>query len=252
MRWLDGVTEAVDVSLSGLQGMFFCTAVPGPCDPEDLIDGIIFAANYLGSTQLLSDKTPSKNVRMMQAQEAVSRIKARKNRENRLHKLLWDQALLQSDRLVAKLSTVVAPPKGRPTSADLPQRPSSSSIAPPSRPSEEGTHTMADQSVSLPRKQKEKKHSDSDKYPVHKKAKKDKTGKPVKKPKNPEQAKHHHSGSASSSIPIPASELTLSVPTIQVSMRVTPPGSPHRPTAKPILDSRRGSISDGEIMRFST
>lgn len=52
-----------------------CVAVPGPCDPEDLIDGIIFAANYLGSTQLLSDKTPSKNVRMMQAQEAVSRIK---------------------------------------------------------------------------------------------------------------------------------------------------------------------------------
>ncbi|XP_047446720.1 amyloid-beta A4 precursor protein-binding family A member 1 isoform X2 [Mugil cephalus] len=50
--------------------------VPGPCDPEDLIDGIIFAANYLGSTQLLSDKTPSKNIRMMQAQEAVSRIKA--------------------------------------------------------------------------------------------------------------------------------------------------------------------------------
>ncbi|XP_069631187.1 amyloid-beta A4 precursor protein-binding family A member 1-like isoform X3 [Haliaeetus albicilla] len=49
--------------------------VPGPCDPEDLIDGIIFAANYLGSTQLLSDKTPSKHVRMMQAQEAVSRIK---------------------------------------------------------------------------------------------------------------------------------------------------------------------------------
>ncbi|XP_061414229.1 amyloid-beta A4 precursor protein-binding family A member 1 isoform X1 [Lethenteron reissneri] len=49
--------------------------VPGPCDPEDLIDGIIFAANYLGSTQLLSEKNPSKNVRMMQAQEAVSRIK---------------------------------------------------------------------------------------------------------------------------------------------------------------------------------
>ncbi|XP_027523236.1 amyloid-beta A4 precursor protein-binding family A member 1-like, partial [Corapipo altera] len=49
--------------------------VPGSCDPEDLIDGIIFAANYLGYTQVLSDKTPSKNVRMMQAQEAVSRIK---------------------------------------------------------------------------------------------------------------------------------------------------------------------------------
>uniref|UniRef100_A0A8C1WGR2 Amyloid beta (A4) precursor protein-binding, family A, member 1a n=1 Tax=Cyprinus carpio TaxID=7962 RepID=A0A8C1WGR2_CYPCA len=58
--------------------------IPGPCDPEDLIDGIIFAANYLGSTQLLSDKTPSKNVRMMQAQEAVSRIKtAQKLAKNR-------------------------------------------------------------------------------------------------------------------------------------------------------------------------
>ncbi|KAL6113892.1 apba1 [Pungitius sinensis] len=58
--------------------------VPGPCDPEDLIDGIIFAANYLGSTQLLSDKTPSKNIRMMQAQEAVSRIKtAQKLAHNR-------------------------------------------------------------------------------------------------------------------------------------------------------------------------
>ncbi|KAL4660686.1 amyloid beta A4 precursor protein-binding family A member 2-like [Arapaima gigas] len=49
--------------------------VPGPCEPEDLIDGIIFAANYLGSTQLLSERNPSKNVRMMQAQEAVSRVK---------------------------------------------------------------------------------------------------------------------------------------------------------------------------------
>lgn len=57
-----------------------CVSVPGPCDPEDLIDGIIFAANYLGSTQLLSDKTPSKNVRMMQAQEAVSRIKVNRKR----------------------------------------------------------------------------------------------------------------------------------------------------------------------------
>ncbi|XP_072243181.1 amyloid-beta A4 precursor protein-binding family A member 1-like [Leuresthes tenuis] len=50
-------------------------ALPGPCDPDDLIDGIIFAANYLGSTQLLSEKTPSKSIRMIQAQEAVSRIK---------------------------------------------------------------------------------------------------------------------------------------------------------------------------------
>ncbi|KAM9124956.1 amyloid-beta A4 precursor protein-binding family A member 2 [Pangshura tecta] len=49
--------------------------VPGPCEPEDLIDGIIFAANYLGSTQQLSERNPSKNIRMMQAQEAVSRVK---------------------------------------------------------------------------------------------------------------------------------------------------------------------------------
>uniref|UniRef100_A0A8D1KE95 Amyloid beta protein binding family A member 1 n=2 Tax=Sus scrofa TaxID=9823 RepID=A0A8D1KE95_PIG len=65
------VTKAV----ASLTTAVLCVTVPGPCDPEDLIDGIIFAANYLGSTQLLSDKTPSKNVRMMQAQEAVSRIK---------------------------------------------------------------------------------------------------------------------------------------------------------------------------------
>ncbi|KAG5834817.1 hypothetical protein ANANG_G00265620 [Anguilla anguilla] len=55
--------------------------VPGPCDPEDLIDGIIFAANYLGCTQLLSDKTPSKSVRMTQAQEAVSRVRMAKSRK---------------------------------------------------------------------------------------------------------------------------------------------------------------------------
>lgn len=49
--------------------------VPGPCEPEDLIDGIIFAANYLGSTQLVSERNPSKHIRMMQAQEAVARVK---------------------------------------------------------------------------------------------------------------------------------------------------------------------------------
>ncbi|XP_028672509.1 amyloid-beta A4 precursor protein-binding family A member 3 [Erpetoichthys calabaricus] len=50
--------------------------VPGPCDPEDLLDGVIFGAKYLGSTQLLSDKNQSTNGRMRQAQEAVDRIKA--------------------------------------------------------------------------------------------------------------------------------------------------------------------------------
>nr|XP_033812601.1 amyloid-beta A4 precursor protein-binding family A member 3 [Geotrypetes seraphini] len=50
--------------------------VPGPCEPEDLLDGVIFGAKYLGSTQLLSEKNPSTSVRMAQAQEAVNRIKA--------------------------------------------------------------------------------------------------------------------------------------------------------------------------------
>ncbi|XP_038858158.1 amyloid-beta A4 precursor protein-binding family A member 3-like [Salvelinus namaycush] len=50
--------------------------VPGPCDPNDLLDGVIFGAKYLGSTQLKSDKNPSTNARMKQAQEAVDRIKA--------------------------------------------------------------------------------------------------------------------------------------------------------------------------------
>lgn len=49
--------------------------VPGPCDPEDLLDGVIFGAKYLGSTQIRSDRNPSTNARMAQAQEAVDRIK---------------------------------------------------------------------------------------------------------------------------------------------------------------------------------
>ncbi|XP_044056473.1 amyloid-beta A4 precursor protein-binding family A member 3 [Siniperca chuatsi] len=50
--------------------------VPGPCDPEDLLDGVVFGAKYLGSTQIKSEKNPSTNARMTQAQEAVDRIKA--------------------------------------------------------------------------------------------------------------------------------------------------------------------------------
>lgn len=49
--------------------------MPGPCDPEDLLDGVIFGAKYLGSTQIKSDRNPSTNARMTQAQEAVDRIK---------------------------------------------------------------------------------------------------------------------------------------------------------------------------------
>ncbi|NXX21116.1 APBA3 protein, partial [Podargus strigoides] len=50
--------------------------LPGPCDPEDLLDGVIFGAKYLGSTQLVSKRNPPTSVRMAQAQEAVDRIKA--------------------------------------------------------------------------------------------------------------------------------------------------------------------------------
>ncbi|XP_075300577.1 amyloid-beta A4 precursor protein-binding family A member 3 isoform X2 [Opisthocomus hoazin] len=50
--------------------------VPGPCDPEELLDGVIFGAKYLGSTQLVSERNPPPSVRMAQAQEAVDRIKA--------------------------------------------------------------------------------------------------------------------------------------------------------------------------------
>lgn len=49
--------------------------MPGPCDPEDLLDGVVFGAKYLGSTQIKSEKNPSTNARMSQAQEAVDRIK---------------------------------------------------------------------------------------------------------------------------------------------------------------------------------
>ncbi|XP_028317959.1 amyloid-beta A4 precursor protein-binding family A member 1-like [Gouania willdenowi] len=58
--------------------------LPGPCDPEDLIDGIIFAATYMGCTHLLSERTPSKSARMQQAQEAMSRVRAaQKQAKNR-------------------------------------------------------------------------------------------------------------------------------------------------------------------------
>ncbi|XP_075467393.1 amyloid-beta A4 precursor protein-binding family A member 3 isoform X2 [Ascaphus truei] len=50
--------------------------VPGPCEPEDLLDGVMFGAKYLGSTQLQSDKNPSPSTRMTQAQEAMDRVKA--------------------------------------------------------------------------------------------------------------------------------------------------------------------------------
>ncbi|XP_064474886.1 protein lin-10-like isoform X2 [Ornithodoros turicata] len=43
---------------------------------EVLIEGVLFRARYLGSTQLVCEGQPTKATRMIQAEEAVSRIKA--------------------------------------------------------------------------------------------------------------------------------------------------------------------------------
>jgi len=57
-------------------------------DPDNqvLIEGVLFRANYLGSTQLNTDSNPTKLTRMMQAQEAVARIKVTPTPSN--HKFL--------------------------------------------------------------------------------------------------------------------------------------------------------------------
>nr|XP_029711834.1 uncharacterized protein LOC109433652 [Aedes albopictus] len=48
----------------------------GLLDPTVLIEGVLFRSRYLGSTQLVCEGQPTKSTRMMQAEEAVSRIKA--------------------------------------------------------------------------------------------------------------------------------------------------------------------------------
>lgn len=44
-------------------------------EPAVLIEGVLFRARYLGSTQLVCDGRPTKTSRMVQAQEAVARVK---------------------------------------------------------------------------------------------------------------------------------------------------------------------------------
>lgn len=53
----------------------FSAQINDPDNPSVLIEGVLFRARYLGSTQLISEGQPSKAMRMMQAQEAVGRIK---------------------------------------------------------------------------------------------------------------------------------------------------------------------------------
>ncbi|KAF7251740.1 hypothetical protein EYD10_02473 [Varanus komodoensis] len=139
----------------------------------------------------------------------------RKNRENRLRRLLWDRALLQSDPLVS------AP------------KPGSSSVVLSSRPSDEGASTMGDRPASSPKKKHEKrKHTGSDKLADHKKARKDKAGKLPKKPKDLEHPKHRDSGSTAPSVPMAVAVLTPPGLVLQAAMRVTPPGA-RSPTPMP-------------------
>lgn len=44
-------------------------------EPAVLIEGVLFRARYLGSTQLTADGRGTKAARMAQAQEAVARVK---------------------------------------------------------------------------------------------------------------------------------------------------------------------------------
>uniref|UniRef100_A0A0N5AAK6 PID domain-containing protein n=1 Tax=Syphacia muris TaxID=451379 RepID=A0A0N5AAK6_9BILA len=44
-------------------------------EPAVLIEGVLFRARYLGSTQLICEGRPTKTSRMLQAQEAVARVK---------------------------------------------------------------------------------------------------------------------------------------------------------------------------------
>ncbi|CAF1136782.1 unnamed protein product [Adineta steineri] len=50
--------------------------IPDPENSSVLIEGVLFRCRYLGSTQLPIEGNPTKTSRMMQAQEAVERIKA--------------------------------------------------------------------------------------------------------------------------------------------------------------------------------
>ena len=57
-------------------GLPYPVCIAGPVtDPKVLIEGVLFRARYLGSTQLVCEGQPTKATRMMQAEEAVSRIK---------------------------------------------------------------------------------------------------------------------------------------------------------------------------------
>ncbi|XP_068393419.1 amyloid-beta A4 precursor protein-binding family A member 3 isoform X2 [Eschrichtius robustus] len=68
--------ELDGLNIQDLLQQFEALPVSGPCDHEDLLDGVIFGAKYLGSTQLVSERNPPPSTRMAQAQEAMDRVKA--------------------------------------------------------------------------------------------------------------------------------------------------------------------------------
>lgn len=97
--------------------------VPGPCDPEDLIDGIIFAATYMGCTHLLSERTPSKSARMQQAQEAMSRVRAaQKQAKNRKKGADGDTSTVEVDLFMSTQRIKVLNADTQESLMDLPLR----------------------------------------------------------------------------------------------------------------------------------
>lgn len=98
-------------------------SVLGPCDHEDLLDGVIFGAKYLGSTQLVSERNPPPSTRMAQAQEAMDRVKVKPGANGRAGGLQAgsSEALEPSGAEAGSLgsstshTTPYRPPKGRPS-----------------------------------------------------------------------------------------------------------------------------------------
>ncbi|XP_044299700.1 pollen-specific leucine-rich repeat extensin-like protein 2 [Varanus komodoensis] len=160
---------------------------------------------------------------------------ARRNRENRLRKILWDQALLASDELAAQ------PMSAGPSMVTSP------------RPSKGAASKEISRSSHSLRKQKEKrKHSDHGDPLVLKKAEKDKLGKAAKK-RRPTPEPRRDSDSTVLSVPTAPLVPTASAPTPREMMQVTPPGSSQRVEPvdlimlhppEPIV---HGSMSEGEI-----
>lgn len=59
-------------------------------EPAVLIEGVLFRAKYLGSTQMVVEGRSSKTSRMGQAQEAVARVKVKKNILFNIHVFLMN------------------------------------------------------------------------------------------------------------------------------------------------------------------